>query len=820
MPERMNFSVLSVCSVAVFCAPALAQHPAAWTRIIGDPATNPLPGYQVIDDGPWQGAPVGGLGAGTIGRTYRGDYARWHLDVGQHYYRSNPADQFSVRIREEGGGITARVLAVYRPEDKTLAWWNWDTTVRPDNRYFALFPKSWFQYKDLPVELTQLQFSPFIPHNYKESSYPVAVYRWQAVNRSAKRQTVSLMFTWENKLGWWRNTSSVTNPSEDDHPYIAAWGASEGNTNQFRQEKIAAGVMKGIVQSRGVQDAAEEWEGQFALAALETAGATVSYHTRFDPTGDGGAVWTPFSIRGGLSNQNDAAPAATGERVASALAVTFTLEPGASREIPFVLAWDLPVMEFGKGVKWYKRYTKFFGRTGRNAWAIAREGVLNHAAWEKQIDDWQRPILAGSRTPAWYKSALFNELYALVDSGTAWEDGKFGAVGGTDYPPLGRFGYLESFDYIFYSTLDVNAYASWAAALLFPELDKQEARLFADAVDFEDLREHEIGWTQQKRPRKLRGAVPMDLSVPYESPWLVTNQYTWQDANRLKDEGPNLALKVWRDFVWTGRQDLAFLKQTWPRLKQAFAYYRKMDTDGDGLLDSEGVPDQTYDSWIMTGPSAYVGALLAASLEAMAAIAGALGDQPAAAEYRAWLRQAQASYEAKLWNGAYYDFDLGSKDRKAVMADQLFGQFYAQLSGLPDVVPREHRDSVLRTVFRLNVMSYNGGRMGAVNGMFPDGAVVRVDERSNAQEVWTGVSYALAAFLLHSGRREEAWKTAEGVYRTAWETGGMWFRTPEGWTDQRGRWEFRASMYMRPLAVWAIQAALTGPPPSHKMQLP
>jgi len=142
------------------------------------------------------------------------------------------------------------------------------------------------------------------------------------------------------------------------------------------------------------------------------------------------------------------------------------------------------------------------------------------------------------------------------------------------------------------------------------------------------------------------------------------------------------------------------------------------------------------------------------------------------------------------------------------MADQLFGQFYAQMTGLPDVVPREHRDAVLRLVHKLNVTSYNGGRMGAVNGMFPDGTVVRVDERSNAQEVWTGVTYSLAAFMLQSGMAAEAWKTAEGVYRTAWENAGMWFRTPEGWTDQHGGWEYRASMYMRPMAIWAIQAAL------------
>jgi non-lysosomal glucosylceramidase len=95
-----------------------------------------------------------------------------------------------------------------------------------------------------------------------------------------------------------------------------------------------------------------------------------------------------------------------------------------------------------------------------------------------------------------------------------------------------------------------------------------------------------------------------------------------------------------------------------------------------------------------------------------------------------------------------------------------------------------------------------------MNGVMPDGSADRVNDPSNAFEIWTGVSYALAAFFHSSGMTAEGWKTAEGIYRTTYETGGMWFRTPEGWVEKDGKWQFRASMYMRPMAVWAIQAAL------------
>jgi non-lysosomal glucosylceramidase len=785
---------------------------AAWSRAIGEPFENAMKGKDVIDDGPWQGLPLGGLGAGTFSQTYRGDFARWHLDIGRHYYKSNPVNQFSLRVRSDSGNIETRVLSVYRPEDNVLSWWNWDTKVKQGNRYHALFPKAWFHYTELAtpgLELVDEQFSPILPGNYKESSYPVGLFRWKAINHGKEKLTITLMFTWENTVGWWSSAVPEKGSGDDPPKYQPRWGMSEGNVNDYHEEKIAGGVMKGFVQSRrGPAEVTEAADGQFALAVLETPGLTVSHHARFSPTGDGGAVWNPVGIRGVLMNQDTADPAAAGERTASALAVTFELEPGAERSIPFVLSWDLPIMQFN-GAKYYKRYTKFFGRSGRNGWAIAREGLAHESDWSRQIDAWMAPYLADTRTPQWYKTALFNELYALTDGGTAWEDGRVGASPGTDFPPLGRFGYLECFDYAFYSTLDVAAYASFAAAQLFPDLDKQEARLFAAGVEAEDLRPHEIGWSREiakkpeSRPRKLKGATPMDLGTPFENPWVQVANYAWQDTNHLKDESSNLTLRVWRDYVFTGRKDKAFLRETWPHLRSTLAYMKKFDTDGDGLLESEGIPDQTYDSWSMTGPGAYLGGLWMAALEAAVAIAGELGDKPAAAEYTQWLEAARKSYESKLWNGTYYNFDGGSKDSKAVMADQLFGQFYAQMTGLPDIVPRAHRDSVLKTVFRLNV-----GPRGAMNGVMPDGSADRVNDPSNAFEIWTGVSYALAAFFHSSGMTAEGWKTAEGIYRTTYETGGMWFRTPEGWVEKDGKWQFRASMYMRPMAVWAIQAAL------------
>ena len=49
-----------------------------------------------LDDGPWHGMPLGGFGAGCIGRSSRGDFNVWQVDGGEHIFQPMPACQFSV----------------------------------------------------------------------------------------------------------------------------------------------------------------------------------------------------------------------------------------------------------------------------------------------------------------------------------------------------------------------------------------------------------------------------------------------------------------------------------------------------------------------------------------------------------------------------------------------------------------------------------------------------------------------------------------------------------------------------------------------------
>src|SRR6266404_2334776 len=413
--------------------------PYAWRRPIGLPYAGSEMARQdvsmpLVDDGPWGGVPLGGLGAGSIGRTHRGDFARWHLDVGRHRFETIPADQFSVYV-SSGGDRSAHVLSTIRPE--TLPSWNWDLPEGAGT-YHGLFPSAWFEYEwaELPVRLTQRQFSPVIPGNYRESSYPVGVFEWQIENPGPDPVTVGLMFSWLNDIG-----------------RDAGRDRRGGHRNVSLRRDGMAGVLL-----QGPSDAADaSWNGGVAIMAREEPGVELTTFDRF-LADDGSDLWADFAADGRLGDVLDSRPSQPGQAIGAAIAATVELAPGETKRVSFVLAWDMPVVEFGSGTRWYKRYTRFFDRSGANAWAIGAEALACRSEWSTAIDAWQAPILADRSRPDWYKGALFNELYFLVDGGTVWTDGDplhgpqpaenhAAQTGTTD--SLGHFAVLECYDYPF-----------------------------------------------------------------------------------------------------------------------------------------------------------------------------------------------------------------------------------------------------------------------------------------------------------------------------------------------------------------------------------
>ena len=207
----------------------------------------------------------------------------------------------------------------------------------------------------------------------------------------------------------------------------------------------------------------------------------------------------------------------------------------------------------------------------------------------------------------------------------------------------------------------------------------------------------------------------------------------------------------------------------------------------------------------MTGSSAYCGSLFLASLLVMSRMAQILNFDDDAKKFSEILERGKKSFEEKLWNGNFYNFDEISGD-KTIMSDQLCGHWYLNSSGFSnyEVFPKQNVRKALRTIFEKNVLGFCGGKMGAVNGfLWEEG---REDSSlMQAEEIWVGVVYGLAGLMIYEEMEKEALEMVEGLYRAMTERVGLAFETPEA---MYGRRNYRSLGYMRPLSIWSMQCAI------------
>ncbi|MBI2995870.1 MAG: glucosylceramidase [Candidatus Melainabacteria bacterium] len=751
----------------------------SWKRKIGEPhespgvvkVIGPEGGLPNFDDGYFQGIPLGGFGAGTFSQSFRGDFSRWHLEVGKHIYKTIFPCQFG--FYENG---TAFILNDYKPNDNSLSSWVWK---KQNGTYHALYPRAYFEYEGL--NLIQEQFSPIIPHNYQDTSYPLAIFRWHISNPTKSEREISLLWSWQSIFG------SKENFFYQENNF---YGLIFDNLSQKKDYKY--GQMGIFVQREDVE---------------------VSYANAFSEHGDGSEIWKTFSKVGALSSSSNLKDSP------GAICAKVKLKPYERKTIVFVLAWDFPILESGCGTKWYKHYTKFFGRDGKNVVKIARKAFNNHEKWISEIKNWQEEFLRTDK-PDWFKILLINELYFLAAGGTIWTAGREQA---STYRRIGvsakseqresnlffrqeeHFGSLECFDYPFYETLDVRFYGSFPLLKLWPELEILIMKDYLKTIDFEikeqKFFDHPLDRT--KAERKVKGAAPHDLGAPYEDPFLKINAYSHINVNLWKDLNSKFILLIYRDFYFTGKKDIEFLKSAWLPIIEAIKYLKQFDRDNDCLIENDNIPDQTYDNWTMHGASTYCNGLWLASLLAVVEIAKLLNKDHEL--FKSWFEIGRINLESKLWNGEYYLYDTKSSHKENIMADQLCGQWYADLLGLGDIFQKDRVEKVLRKIFEFNVKKIGNGNIGAINGINPDGTLLpeskiwKLNTQSN--EIWSGVTLALASHMELRGLKKESLQTAFGIYNVVYNEKGYWFRTPEAW-DINGN--FRASLYQRPGSIWAF----------------
>ncbi|TKS92974.1 Non-lysosomal glucosylceramidase [Collichthys lucidus] len=612
-----------------------------------------------------------GLGIRRTTRRHRRRYHHKRLEGGILQMAAKPWDVPLQNCHSKPGQtVYQQVLSVERPP--TLQGWNWGYCGEYAF-YHSLYPRAWTVYH-LPgqnVTLTCRQVSPVMPHDYQDSSLPVAVFVWDIENKNDYALDVSIMFTMVNGSG-----------HKDDK--------SGGHWNEpFHLEKEGEAVSGVLLHHCTTVN-----PYTLSIAAREQPDREVSHQTAFSPKGTCSSLWTDL-ITDGPTGLSYSPPTPKGEKVAAALAVGCSVAAQGHNTLEFCLSWDMPIITFGSREREHiRRYTRYFGTKGDASPSLSHYALTHYREWERRIEEWQRPILQDSCTLWWTEGQCGQELPedADVSGGVRSEDGGLPAQPAV-VKEYGRFAYLEGQEYRMYNTYDVHFYASFALIMLWPKLALSVQYEIAGSVVHHDPTERLHLMSGLYSPVKAKNVVPHDIGDPDDEPWQRVNAYLIHDTADWKDLNLKFVLQVYRDFHLT--QDRQYLRDMWPICQAVIASELKFDLDGDGLIENSGYADQTYDGWAVTGPSAYCGGLWLASLCVMCKMAKLVDNEETYQHYKDILDMGSAAFDKLLWNGKftqrfvafskYYNYDSSGRDlSNSVMSDQCAGHWFLRASGLED----------------------------------------------------------------------------------------------------------------------------------------
>ncbi len=774
---------------------------AAWSRPLGSYPRGasgtvvPMEALTLPQTRTKRGIPVGGIGTGTFMFNLAGSFGSWEFDIGgDNSYLSRWGSELNSGHEERF--LSQAAFHVYEKTAsgavvKTLASEDvlsgWPRLEKGQGTYYALFPKAWFFYEGFPAPVALKQFSPFVARDERLSSLPVGLFQFAASNPTDRPVEFAVMFTFPNAI-YRRPTVSYAYPRKG-----------------LRSLKERSGDVLGVrLQAEHPDNVAETQRTEWVIAVQEEPGAVVSYSEDWAGDKSGADILKDFADDGILSNR-PLDP--RGRGLAGAVAGKFTLEPGERKVVRFALAWDFPVAQFKnpkEGTIWEKRYKEWYPGDFRG-FDIARDALRGADEWEAAVDGWWKLVAEESAYPLWLRQAALNELYYDIFGGVFWENRClskpkiFGAR-----PGQHLYFSHEANVYRDAETLDVSHYQARHMLVLFPGIERDLVLAWADLIMADPL-----------------GRTPHDAGSPMNDPWFVYGQYSHTGRGQKPPQ------MEWKDlpsrFVqeahayWKYTGDDKFLAEVYPAASKTMSWLEGFDKNGDGLPESRGA-DTSYDALSLRGESTYVSGLYVGALEAMQEMARALGKDAEAASYGARADKGRARAEEILWDeaGGYYRLDVGGVYSKALMADALNGQRYAEVYGLPDVFDRDRMARHLLKVYERNVLGFERGRYGAVNAVDPQGGTIG---NLMASGVWPAGSYFTAALMYHAGKvlgrpelMADALATAHAAYACTYEDEHMafWFDTPAIWYPRQPT-RFRSQQNMRPRAVWELLLEIKDP---------
>ncbi len=387
------------------------------------------------------GLPLGGVGTGTFQLLTDGMVSAAAMTNNFQRPTGDLNGCFAALWTRSGGKAQARVLALRSPYGLPTV-----TALDFDGRP----PLALLDYPDnaAPVSVSLRAFSPLIPFDIRNSSFPAAAFLFQFRNRSADTVEISVALSWENVLG-------VGGDSQ------TAFSARTGNTvvpipsanGIFGLRFTGPPLTKGTSAAERLRDNATGEMALLTAPSRKDAAVTLAGWNALDARP---VWWETFAQAGDVAGM---APAGVEGKAhpAGVVAVRLTLRPNEFAEIPFAVSWRTPRCYTKSGAD-YRRYDS---ARWPDAPASARDLLENWRSLLALTLEWQA-ALQFSNLPRPLVRDLINSVTPLQTNTIHTVDGKFAFFTGGESGPM---------------TPDKSRSAASDALLsaFFPELLEQQA---------------------------------------------------------------------------------------------------------------------------------------------------------------------------------------------------------------------------------------------------------------------------------------------------------------------------------------------------------
>ncbi len=719
------------------------------------------------------GIALGGIGAGFVELRKNGKYVNWNifnnkpketgprceLASGEH---ENPEDSmffFIVRYEVEGEEPRKKLLQISEGLGEgamtgVIYYHPWLSPVEKIE-YQGRFPfvNMKFTDPDMPLIVELEAFTPFIPHDVKNSSLPGVFFNVNVTSICKKPVDVMIMATLRNNVGYdYPKRYFVTELKEDEKYKLCSMtcGGMDKSASSYGTQVLAS-LSPESCYYLGWEHRHPYYEIVLREKVLPNIDDTAGRNHSDRGTGE---------KRVNLTQQGDA-------RLFSTMARSSELAPKQSLQYSFVMSWYFPNLYAGnKGGMKERIEGHYYNNFFENASEVADYMIQNKEELTARTRNFVNDFYDSS-APQFVLDQVNSQLNTFITSGRLVKSGDFGVQEGM--APSQSWGPV--------ATIDVMMYGSVPVLALFPELQKATMRA-------------------HKRHQSPKGEIAHGLHKDFEQ----LEDGTAGVYHRLDLPGQYVLMTL-RDFFWSN--DRKYLEEMWSSVKKAIDYIlNERDFDGNSLPSMKGI-ECSYDNFPMYGMASYIVSQWLAAMASAVQAAEVLGDQSAKMKYASIMQKGSRLMDQKLWNGKYYRLyndeggEHGGKD-EGCLTDQIVGQWVARLSGLGDILKKEHVKQALKSILNMSYQQNFGLRNCSWPGDkywhdIPEN--IWVDQ---ANTCWTGVELAFASFLIFEGLYDEGLqviKTVDDRYR----------RTGLYWDHQ----EF-GGHYFRPMSAWAILNAMLG----------